>query len=125
MVPRNSSSIYSSSSVWGEGLEEVEALQREKNRRGSLVGTTDSIVDQQHRMTFCASKHARRSYYKPAILMGSGFLVDMLLRGCFLRRGVVIFWWVRRRDVGCINSSLHERHTSFDLSYDTITGVHS
>ena len=32
---------------------------------------------------------------------------------------MVVFWWVRWRGVGCINSSLHERHISFDLSYDT------
>ena len=65
----------SSNSVWGEGLEEVEKLQRERDGRDSLIGTTDSSVDQQHRTTFCALKHARSSN-KPAISMDSGFLVD-------------------------------------------------
>ena len=31
---------------------------------------------------------------------------------------MVVFWWMRWRDVGCC-SSLHERHISFDLSSDT------
>ena len=43
-------------------------------------------------------------------------VVDKLLRGCLVR-GVVVFWWMRWRDVGF--SSLHERHISLDLSYDT------
>ena len=44
--------------VWGGGgLEEVEDVLREKNRRDSLLGTTDSTVDQQHRTSFCALKH--------------------------------------------------------------------
>ena len=34
-----------------------------------------------------------------------------------LRRVVVVFWWTRWRDVGC--SSIHVRHISFDLSWDT------
>ena len=65
----------SSNSMWGEGLEEVEKLQRERDGRDSLIGTTDSSVDQQHRTTFCALKHARSSN-KPAISMDSGCLVD-------------------------------------------------
>ena len=32
----------SRNSVWGEGLEGVETLQRERDGRDSLVGTTDS-----------------------------------------------------------------------------------
>ena len=64
-----------SGNTWGEGLEnKVEELQRERDGRGSLLGTTDSSVDQQHRTTFCALEHARSSY-KPAIFMDSGFLV--------------------------------------------------
>ena len=66
-----SNSISSSSSVGGEGLEEVEELQRENHRKDSLIGTTDSSVYQQHRTTFCALKHARSSY-KPA-LWAAGF----------------------------------------------------
>ena len=61
--------------MWGEGLENVEKLQRERGGSDSLLGTTDSSVDQQHRTTFYALKHARSSY-KPAIFMESGFLVD-------------------------------------------------
>ena len=51
----------------GEGLEEVAELrvEREENRRDSLLGTTESSVDQQRRTTFCASKHVRSSY-KPS-----------------------------------------------------------
>ena len=30
---------------------------------------------------------------------------------------MVVFWWMRWRDVVC--GSLHERHIGFDLSYDT------
>ena len=63
----------SSNSVCGGGeWEEVEKLQRERDGRDSLIGTTDSSVDQQHRTTFCALKHARSSN-KPAIFMDSGF----------------------------------------------------
>ena len=65
----------------GEGMEEVEELQREEDRSDSLLGATDSSVDQQHRTTFCASKRDARSSHKPAIFMDSGFLVDI----CFLR----------------------------------------
>ena len=65
-----------SASTWREGLEnKVEEPQEERDGRDSLLGTTDSSVDQQHRTTFCASKRARSSY-KPAIFMDSGFLVD-------------------------------------------------
>ena len=39
---------------------------------------------------------------------------QVLFRVC-LRRGVVVFWWMRWKDFGC--GSLHERHISFDLSY--------
>ena len=53
----------------------MEEPQEERDGRDSLIGTTDSSVDQQHRTTFCALKHARSSN-KPAILMDSGFLVD-------------------------------------------------
>ena len=65
----------SGNSVWGEGLEEVKEPQEERDGRDSLISTTDSSVDQQHRTTFCALKHARSSY-KPTILMGGGFLAD-------------------------------------------------
>ena len=34
-----------------------------------------------------------------------------------LKEGSGRFWRTRWRDVGC--SSLHERHISYDLSYDT------
>ena len=51
----------SSNRVWGEGLEEVETLQKERDGRDSLLCTTGSSVDQQHRTTFCALKHARSS----------------------------------------------------------------
>ena len=34
----------SSNSMWGEGLEEVETLQRERDGSDSLTGTTDSSV---------------------------------------------------------------------------------
>ena len=64
------------SSMWGEGLEKVEELQREQEGRDSFLGTAHSSVDQQHRATFYASKHARSRGYEPTILMGSGFLVD-------------------------------------------------
>ena len=46
----------------GEGIEEEVRLQRERDGRGSLLSTTDSSVDQQHRTTFCELKHARSSY---------------------------------------------------------------
>ena len=47
--------------------------------REAFPGTTNSsTIDQQHRMTFCALKHARSSY-KPAIFMDNGFLVDASL----------------------------------------------
>ena len=66
----------SSDSMWGGGLEnQVEEPQEERDSRDSLLGTTDSSVDQQYRTTFCALKHACSSN-KPGILMGSGFLVD-------------------------------------------------
>ena len=59
----------SSNSVWGEGLEnKVEEPQEERDIRDFLLGTTDSSVDQQHRTTFFALKHACSSN-KPAILM--------------------------------------------------------
>ena len=61
--------------MYGEGLEEVEKLQRERDGRDSLIGTTDSSVDQQHRMSFCVLNNARISN-KPAISMDSGVLVD-------------------------------------------------
>ena len=64
----------SSNSMWGEGWEEVEKLQRERDGRDSLIGTNDRSVDQQHRTTSCGLKHARSSN-KPAISMDSGFLV--------------------------------------------------
>ena len=66
-----------SGSMWREGIDnKVEELQRERDGRDSLLGTTDSSsVDQQHRTTFCALKHARSSY-KPTISMGIGFLAD-------------------------------------------------
>ena len=59
----------------GERIEEEVRLQRERGGRDSLIGTTDSSVDQQHRSVFFALKHACSSY-KPAILMDSGCLVD-------------------------------------------------
>ena len=77
--------------MWEGGLEEVEEesyTERGKPQRESLLGTTDSSIDQQHRMTFCASKQARSSY-NPAIFMDSGLLVDTSQRvlkegsGCF------------------------------------------
>ena len=62
--------------MWGKGLEnKVEEPQEERDDRHFFLGTTDSSVDQQHRTTFFALKHACSSN-KPAILMGSGFLVD-------------------------------------------------
>ena len=64
----------SSISMEGEGWEGVEKLQRERDGRDSLLGTTDSSVDQQHRTTFWALKHACSSN-KPASLMDSGYLV--------------------------------------------------
>ena len=64
----------------GKTLENKdEEPQGERDGRDSLLATTDSSVDQQHRTTFCELKHARSSY-KPAIFMDSGFLVDI----CFL-----------------------------------------
>ena len=58
------------------GIEKkVKEQQREREGRVSLLGIADSSVDQQHRTTFCALEHVRSSY-KPAILMGSGFLAD-------------------------------------------------
>ena len=34
---------------------------------------------------------------------------------------MVVFWWMRWRDVGCGTlSSPHERHIGFDSSYDTV-----
>ena len=56
-------------------MEEVGELHREKDGSDSLVGTTDSSVNQEHRTAFCASKHALGSY-KPTISMDSGILVD-------------------------------------------------
>ena len=53
----------SSNNMWGEGLEEVEELQRERDGRDSLLATTDSSVYQQYRTTFFAFKYARGSYY--------------------------------------------------------------
>ena len=70
---------YSRNSVWGDGLEEVEKLQRGRDGRDSPLGTIDSSVDQQHRTTFCALKDAR-SRNKQASLMGGGF------------------WWMRLRE---------------------------
>ena len=61
--------------MWGEGLEDVEELQRDQEGGDAFLGAADSSVDQQHRTTFSALKHARSSY-KPAILMDSEFLVD-------------------------------------------------
>ena len=61
----------SSNSMLGEGWEEVEKLQRERDGTDSLMRTTETSVDQQHRTTFCALKHARSSN-KPAISMDSG-----------------------------------------------------
>ena len=58
----------------GEGIEQKVRLQRERDGRASLQGTTDSSVNQQHRTTICGLKHARSSC-KPAIYMDSGFLV--------------------------------------------------
>ena len=125
----------------GEGLEnKVEEPQEERNGRDSLLDTNDSSVGQQHRTTFCALKHALSSSNKPGIFFNSGFLVDAcsgalnpfrtavpfwgqttqnqvvcpqngtaVLNG--LRRGVVVFWCTKWRDVGCC-SSLHDRVTS-------------
>ena len=46
--------------MWGEGLEnKEEEPQEERDGRDSLLGTTDSSVDQEHRTTFCALKHVR------------------------------------------------------------------
>ena len=50
-------------------------VQGEQDGIEAFPGTTDSSIDQQHRTTFCAWKHARSSY-KPATFMASGFLVD-------------------------------------------------
>ena len=50
-------------------------LHREKDGKETFPGTTKTSIDQQHRTTFCALKHARSSY-KPTIFMDSGFLVD-------------------------------------------------
>ena len=46
----------------GEGIEEEVRPQREQDGRDSLLRTTDCSVDQQHRTTFCALKHASSSY---------------------------------------------------------------
>ena len=61
--------------MWGQWWEEVERLQRERDGRDSLKGTTDSSVDQQHRTTVGALKHACTSN-KPGISMDSGCFVD-------------------------------------------------
>ena len=58
----------------GRGWKRRRATEREKGR-DSLLGTTDSNVDQEQRTAFCALEHARSSY-KPAILMDNGFLED-------------------------------------------------
>ena len=65
-----------SGSRWGGRVEKkAEYLQRKRDGRDSLRGTTDRSVDRQHRTTFCTLKHVRSSY-KPAMFMDSGFLVD-------------------------------------------------
>ena len=46
--------------TWGEGLEQVEELQIERDGRDSLLVTIDRI-DFHHRTTSCALKHARCS----------------------------------------------------------------
>ena len=51
-----------------------KSYRESETAEDSLIGTTDSSVDQQHRTTFCALKHARSSN-KPAISMDSGFFV--------------------------------------------------
>ena len=66
-----------SSSMFGEGLDDL-GVQREQDGREAFPGMTNSSIDQQHRTTFCALKHARSSH-KPAIFMDSGFLVDTSL----------------------------------------------
>ena len=68
----------------GGGVAGVEELQRKEDRSDSLLGSTDSNVDQQHRTAFCAPKHAR-SGYKLSILMCSGFFIDASsgMSGCF------------------------------------------
>ena len=63
-------------SMFGEGLGKL-GVQKEQDGKEPFPGTTDTI-DQQHRTTFCALKHARSSY-KPTIFMDSGFLVDTSL----------------------------------------------
>ena len=65
----------SSSGMWEERLEEVEEIQRGRDGRDSLLPTTNSSVDQQHRTAFCVLKHVRSSY-KPAISKDSRVLVD-------------------------------------------------
>ena len=53
-------------------------VQRGQDGKEAFPGTTNSCIDQQHRATFCALKHARSSY-KTTIFMESGFLVDSSL----------------------------------------------
>ena len=49
--------------MWGEGSEnKVEEPQEERDGRDSLLGTTDSSVDQQHRTTVCALNFACSSF---------------------------------------------------------------
>ena len=60
--------------MYGEWWEEVGKLQRERDGRDSVIGTTDSSVDQQHRTTFRALKRSRSSP-TPAISMDSWLLV--------------------------------------------------
>ena len=68
----------------------IRATERGKPQRVSPRYYRQQSRDQQHRTTFCASKHARSSY-KPTILKDSGFLVEMLLRGLLRTGGMVVF----------------------------------
>ena len=85
------SSNSGSGSMWGEGLEKVEELQREQEGMDSYLGTADSSVDQQHRATFYALKYARSNYI-PTFSMGSGFLVDASQGVPNPFRAAVPFW---------------------------------
>ena len=50
-----------SSCMFGERLGKV-GVKRGQNGREAFPGTTNSSIDQQHRTTFCALKHASSSY---------------------------------------------------------------
>ena len=65
-----------SGTTWREGIENmVEDPPGERDGGDSLLGSTGSGVDQEHRTACSASKHARSSY-KPAIFVGIGFSAD-------------------------------------------------